>query len=203
MGNFRFGFELEGFYSVNNTITLPPKGYPTDGFPGLCEVRSSGGKSLWDAHTQLLGEYNRNPFDYETVEYTFSPDDKRQIRARNGEKTAVSIQNVYGKKPKALGNRTLASLQINISLLTDSSYTDKEGRYHPERYGLFDYVPIIRALDNTFKEQIEDAGRQIGWYAVKDGYRVEYRSLPNKVFSIYPHRIKDLLDRIEKAVNNA
>lgn len=30
---FKFGFELEGFYTSKGEIQLPPRNYPTDGHP--------------------------------------------------------------------------------------------------------------------------------------------------------------------------
>lgn len=204
---YQFGFELEGFYRVLDIssnggmkIVLPPKDYPTDGFPGLCEVRTVGAAGLSQAYYALMMAYAQTPFDKDTPEYIFSPADKRLIRARHNEKTAVNISNIYGKEPKALGNRTIASFQINISRRIRCGYTDDKGIKHPEEYGLFDYYPIIKALDDEFKTEIKAAGRQKGFYSVKDGCRVEYRSLPNSVFETDLKRVTMLLKRIQSCI---
>ncbi len=188
----RFGFELEGFYKEAGKIALPPKHYPTDGFPGLCEVRTNGGKSLELAYFELLNEFRRYPFSTLHAEWTFTPEEKRRIRARHSEKTAVDIRNIYYKLPKALGNRTLASLQINFS--RENGVTERGDT----KYGLFDYFPIIKQLDEEFSSEIIASGRQCGWYAVK-GDRVEYRSLPNTIFTTDLNGITALLNRITKA----
>lgn len=194
----KFGFELEGFYRLtDNSITLPPRDFPVDGFPGLCEVRTNGGKDLSRSYFELLEVYSKYQFDIHTFEHTFSPADKRLIRSRHNEKTAVNINNIYGKEPKALGNRTIASFQINISNLVRSSYTDEKGVFHQEQYGLFDFYPIIKALDKEFDEEILKSKRQKGFYSVKDGVRVEYRSLPNFVFETDYRRANALIERIE------
>lgn len=204
---FRFGFELEGFFvGEDNLVTLPPKNYPCDGFPGLCEVRTVGGKSLQDAYFELLNEYRKFPFDYKRNEHIFSPEQKRLLRKRGTNKEAMDLSNLYGKEPKHLGNRTLASLQINISNLVKTSYDrviDGKISRDSDQYGLFDLAPIIRKLDQEFAKEIKDSKRQPGFYAIKDGIRVEYRSLPNWVFKTDLNDITVLLDRIKKCVKDA
>ena len=190
-----FGFELEGFYRVANLVTLPPRYYPTDGFPGLCEVRTVGGQYLEAAYYALLNQFRQHPFDFNTYEYTFSPKEKQILRRRWNEKEAVSINNIYGKAPRALGNKTIASFQISLSRPTRKGLNDRQ------EYGIFDFVPMIERLDETFAKEIADSKRQPGWYAVKDD-RVEYRSLPNFVFTEDREGITKLLDKISKAVNN-
>lgn len=197
---YQFGFELEGFYWLGNTITLPPANYTTDGFPGLCEVRTRGGSSIEDAYYSILKEFARQPFDFSTCEHTFTQEDKRRIRSRHNEKTAVDINNIYGKEPKALGNRTIASFQVNISYMVKNSYIDDKGNHRPAQYGLFDYYPIIKALDKEFEKEIMTSHRQKGFYAIKDKCRVEYRSLPNTVFEDDIHRATSLIRRIQNCV---
>jgi hypothetical protein len=110
-----FGFELEGFHRQDGVVALPPNNYPTDGFPGLCEVRTTGGKSMEDAYFELLQQYHKYPFDHQLFEHTYTPAEKRELRARDNRKDALMIGNIYGKEPRALGNRTIASLQVNMS----------------------------------------------------------------------------------------
>ena len=195
---FKFGFELEGFYIKDGVVDLPPRNYPTDGFPGLCEVRTSGGKPLDEAYFELLRLYAKTPFSVQQHEHVFTPAQKRAIRARLNSKDAVEISNIYGKEPRALGNRTLASLQINISYMLSSEYRDDRGVLHPAQYGLFDFRPIIERLDKEFAEEIKTSGRQPGFYAVKDSVRVEYRSLPNTVVDMQITTAQLFIERIRK-----
>lgn len=201
---FKFGFELEGFYTDKGEIQLPPKHYSTDGFPGLCEIRTVGGGSLEDAYFSVLNSYRKTPFDLSFSSGVFSPQQRRQIRQRENVKDGVDIQNIYGKEPRLIGNKTLASLQVNISYQTRNSFqkvSDKGIIHHePETYGLFDFVPIIRALDEEFEKEIKKANRQAGFYSIKDGCRVEYRSLPNTVFETELVGITKFLDRIIRCI---
>lgn len=197
---FRYGFELEGFYTTKELgTTLPPLGWPTDGFPGLIEVRTVGANTLEDAYLKLLIEYFKYNFDTQIYEHTFSPEEKVLLRKRRYEKDILDLGNIYGKKPRALGNRTLASFQINISNQIRPSRYDEKGVFHTAEYGLFDYLPIIRRLDWDFRYEIKEAKRQPGFYAIKDGVRVEYRSLPNTVFT-KGNDILKFIERIRKCV---
>ncbi len=197
-----FGFELEGFYKQNGSITLPPTDFPTDDFKGLCEVRTFGGKaSLEEAYFDLLCEYSKYQFDIETSQFKFSTSELSVLRRRGIYKDQVNIQNLYGKVPRELNRTTFASLQLNISHCTRNEFYDKEGRFHAAEYSVFDYVPIIRALDKEFGNEITAANRQIGWYAVKDNCRVEYRSLPNTLFTTDIQKINLLLQRIKKCLS--
>lgn len=199
----RFGFELEGFYIDRGLgVALPPSSYPVDGFPGLAEVRTVGGKNLDEAYFDLLNEYRKYPFNTNLFEHTFSTTQKRLIRKRQSVKESIDISNVYGKEPKQLGNKTIASLQINISNQVYAGgqfVVDSKLRTEAPRFGIFDYMPIIKALDEEFKAEIKAANRQPGFYAIKDGCRVEYRSLPNTVFKTGLDDVTELLARIKKA----
>lgn len=188
-----WGFELEGFYLNHGGVTVPPVDYPTDDFPGLVEVRSVGGGGLEKQYYDILNQVRKYPANYLLHEHTFSGKDLQKIRARHYEKGGVVISNVYGKHPKNAGRKTLASFQINISMPVGC----KDGVV---QYSLFDYVDIIRRLDREFEEEIKSAGRQPGFFSIKDRARLEYRSLPNFVFRTEPYHITSLLERIQKAV---
>jgi hypothetical protein len=194
--SFNFGFEVEGFYTVDNTVQLPPKDYPHDDFPGLVEARTEGGKDL---KTQLyLLQAEKDSLvnvDWTKTEHIFTPQQKVVIRRRHYEKGGVSINNIYGKSPKELGARTLASFQINLSLNSGHVYDKREVRHHLT--GLFDIVEIIRNFDEEFKVEIAFSKRQPGFYSIKDDKRLEYRSLPNFVSEI---PLVDLIKRIKKCV---
>lgn len=205
----KFGFELEGFYAegvnsdISLTILIPPKEYPTDGFPGLVEFRSSGGKSLNEAYAAIIIEMMKYKGVLTSIpDYTFTAKQRAELRRRHEVKSAWNVQNMYGQDPKLLGNRTIASLQINISNLLRPSYTDDKGVFHTEKFGLLDIPRIVRALDEEFKSEIREAKRQMGEYCVKDDTRLEYRSLPNFVFPTQPMAAKEFLDRIEKCINS-
>lgn len=211
---FRFGFELEGFYDAkgagaNIDFTIPPKSFPTDGFPGLCEVRTARGRDIEDAYFDLLKEYSKYNFNTTYAEHTFTAVERQALRARQNNKSAYQITNVYGLKPRQLGNRTLASLQINISSLKSAeepAHLSGDGSrsfpWQPARYNLFDFVPIVKALDKEFESEIKEAGRQKGFYSIKEGIRLEYRSLPNTVFSTNISKIRGLLKRITDALGD-
>lgn len=200
---YQYGFELEGFFRQipGGDILIPPKEYPHDGFPGLCEVRSVGGSGIYDAYYQVLKDLMRNPFDMNTPEHTFTPAQKTELRrTRSFTKQVVDIRNVYGKSPRALGNRTLASFQINVSNQLSGEWTNNKGTKRPAAYGLFDVAGVVKRLDKEFTTEIALSKRQPGFYAIKDNIRLEYRSLPNFVFRLLPHEIKTLGERITRAV---
>lgn len=190
-----YGFELEGFYEKHSgEISTPPIEYPTDGFPGLVEIKSSGGKDLVPAYFELLSEYVKyKNVSYKICEHTFSGKEQNILRQRMNYKDRVNIQNIYGKSPRLKGNKTLASFQINIS----SGYYNKDGIFYSR---LFDPVRIVKNLDEEFSKEIKNSKRQSGFYAIKDNCRLEYRSLPNFVFEDYLPAVPDLLSRIEKCV---
>lgn len=179
-------------------VSLPPRNYPTDDFPGLVEARTVGGESLRKQFYMLLSEMDRlEGTNWTKHEHTFDTRQKVQIRARHSEKGGISIGNIYGKDPKALGNRTLASFQINISNFVGSIQPRGENSALRDIYGPFDFFQIIKRLDEEFATEIKESNRQPGFYCLKDQLRVEYRSLPNSVALIKPNT---LLSRIEKCV---
>jgi len=198
----RFGFELEGVFTEgeNNDLAIPPKHYPTDGFPGLVELRTSGYKALKEAYADILVLYSEYPdVDFSCNVAIFSAEQRAELRRREERKSAWDIQSLYGKAPRLLGNQTIASCQINVSNLLSEARTDKEGKYHSPHWGLLDIPRIVRALDEEFAEEIREARRQPGEYCVKD-VRLEYRSLPNFAFEFDLTKAKKFLDRIEGCV---
>jgi len=201
---FKFGFELEGFcYDDNNKLIVPPKEYPTDGFPGLVELRTRGPNDLVSAYTQILMEcleYQDVTFD--VAQDKFDAEQRAILRRRHEVKDCVDIRNLYGRKPRLLGDRTIASLQINISNEISHEYWDKDRVHHPAVYGLFDIPQVVKNFDEEFAADISDAGRQPGEYAIKDHNRLEYRSLPNFTFvTSFGPPAKQFINRIERCVN--
>lgn len=198
----KFGFELEAFYLNDmGRVTLPPTGYPVDGFPGLVEIRTVGGQGLDEAYFEVLRmvgpKIDRLWF---ASGYTFTPEERRELRKREWRKEPWDIQNIYGKKPRALRDKTIASFQVNVSHEEAAAYTDKNGVYHRPIYGLLDVPRIVRALDKEFKHEIATSGRQQGEYCIKNNVRLEYRSLPNTVFKTDIVEIQTLLKRLHSAI---
>lgn len=209
---FRYGFELEGFLEKDNQVITPPHDFPVDGFPGLVELRNFGGNSLEDSYSKILTEYLRLPkndridnlpitVNFSKSEHVFSGKDMQHLRAHAVfDKSLLNVKNIYGRSPRRLGNKTLASLQVNISNELYSAWVDKEGVSHPARFGLLDVHNIISNLDEEFEEEIKLSKRQPGMYAIKDEYRLEYRSLPNFVFKFAVNEAEEMIDRIKSAV---
>jgi len=204
---YLYGFELEGFAinPVTNTITIPPRRWPADGFPGLLEIRTNGGKSIKKAYGALLAELfdlNIKEYlpDFKTHEHRFSGRELASLRKdRDFDKDNMDVQNLYGKEPRVLNGKTLASFQINISYQISKEWKEKEV-LHPARYGVLDVHKIVRNLDKEFSKEIKASNRQPGVYCIKDEIRLEYRSLPNFVFESDPYSIMGLINRIETAV---
>jgi hypothetical protein len=215
---FQYGFELEGFFTDKedeSKIIPTPKGFRTDfldGFPGLCELRTKGGDTLEGAAAQMYAAELRMNHDYVNFfkhEHKFSGEDMSYLRKNFPfEKEQLEVLNVYGKKPRALNGRTLASLQINISnlLYAETSETlvlhggEKRCITRPATYGMLDVAGIVRRLDKAFAVDIEISNRQPGMYAIKDNHRLEYRSLPNSTWSFNRGCVRFLLNKIKKAV---
>jgi hypothetical protein len=202
----RYGFELEGFLERDNQVVIPNKHFPVDGFPGLVELRNVGGASLEESYSKILTQYLSLPKDHGTVnfarpEHVFSGKDMQALRAHSVfQKDLLQIKNIYGKSPRRLGNKTLAALQINFSNQINSEWVDEKGNRRPASYGLLDVYHIVSRLDKEFENEIRSTKRQPGMYAIKDYFRLEYRSLPNSVFKFSIHDAETLLNRIKSAV---
>lgn len=200
---YHWGFELEGFYSEGvDATTLPPTNYPTDGFAGLVEVRNTGGNtSIADAYYALFPLINQYPsVDYSKTEHVFSGKERQLIRQRGVFKEPDTVSNLYGKEPKLLGNKTLASFQVNVSRQVTTFIGKGSEQVKVVKNLMFDMPQFIRNMDEEFKAEIKDSGRQAGCYAVKDNCRLEYRSLPNSVFKTDLAESAELIERIKNCV---
>ena len=198
---WRYGFELEGFWTDGEgKVVLPPAGLPTDGFPGLVEYRSSGGGDLEKQYLDVWNQYRKNPFDLSIDAYKFSTKEKQLIRRRGITKECDNVSNIYGRAPQDWRGYTRSSFQINISYEAYPESRDKEGRIIPARYVLFDFVPIIKALDDVFGGDIKLTNRQPGCYSIKDQCRLEYRSLSSMSFHPSMEHMTEVVNRIRKAV---
>lgn len=200
---FKWGFELEGFFKEGEAVSLPPTNYPTDGFAGIVEVRNTGGNSdIADAYYALFPLINRYPnVDYSITEHVFSGKERQLIRQRGVYKEPDLVSNLYNKEPKLLGNKTLASFQVNVSRQS-TSYVGSDSSIKVTNNLMFDMPKFIRNMDEEFAKEIKDSGRQIGCYAVKDNCRLEYRSLPNSVFTTDLASSAELIKRIKNCLNN-
>lgn len=202
----RYGFELEGFLEKDNQVVIPHRDFPVDGFPGLVELRNVGGASLEDSYSKILAAYLALPKIHGTVnfarpEHVFTGKDMQTLRAHSVfDKRLLSIKNIYGRSPRRLGNKTMAALQINVSEQVAPERIDEKGYRHAPRYGLLDVYGIVSRLDKEFEKEIRESKRQPGMYAIKDYYRLEYRSLPNSVFKFSIDEAEVVLNRISNAV---
>lgn len=196
---YNFGFELEGFLvDDEGNVLVPNSSYPTDSFPGLVELRTQGGAPLNDALfklASLMAEPLVKDVNFILYETVFKREQRQELRKHMGNKQGLLISNLYNKSPRLIGNKTLASFQINISTTVKHEYFAKK---HTMRTyytsSLIDIPTIIRSLDEEFAAEIKESGRQAGFYAIKDsGSRLEYRSLPNFVAgrcsSIYSFKV--------------
>lgn len=199
-----FGIELEGFQvdPETNEVVIPSSVMPTDGYPGLVEFRTTGGKNLEDCIWKIFRDIteSRRPVVFKP-EHTFSAYEKQKIMQNVSLKEGTPVYNIYNKTPKLLGNKTIASCQINISNLVRRSYTIKKQTV-PDSYSLVNIPTIVRNLDEEFSVEIKESKRQPGFYAIKDSYRLEYRSLPNTVFPKTPEEIALFASRIKKCMKN-
>jgi hypothetical protein len=204
-----FGLELETFLiNNNNEIIIPdPKIHPTDSYIGLLEFRSKPNSNIFNCFGEIesqLQEFtykNKNLYPLIIANNTFTTTQKQLIRKRttNQCKSYLNTQNIYGLKPKAIGNKSIASLQINISNQISSEYK-QENVTIPAKYGLLDINNIVSSLDNSFKNEIKNQQRQLGWYAIKDQIRLEYRSLPNTIYKMpnFFNTLQDIINTWEK-----
>lgn len=198
-----FGLELETFLmNEKDEIIVPdPKIHPTDSFIGLLEFRSKPNSNIFTCFGEIESQIQEFIYKHKyscpclISNHTFTPTQKQLIRKRTEihNKSYLDAQNIYNLKPKTLNNKTIASLQINISNEISPQYTHKEILI-PAVYGLLNINKIISSLDTRFKDDIKTAGRQPGWYAIKDQIRLEYRSLPNDIYT--PHFFHNLQDII-------
>lgn len=195
----KFGLELEAFFK--SIPQLPPKGADVDGFPGLLEIRSEPNTDLYSCVGEVLGKmlkfedkYGEGTFNHSISRWKFERSQLLELRRRSAIKEMVDIQNLYDKKPKHLNGVTIASLQLNISNEIRQAYIDDKGIHHAAIYNLVDIGKIVKALDKEFAKEIKDSGRQQGEYAIKDGIRLEYRSLPSSCF------LEDFAKRVLKAL---
>ena len=208
MSHLSVGFELEGFRfdSTRSNIILPKTSDPVDGFPGLVELRNYGGGEVMKQLLSLVGSYlaleDSANVCFQTFEYKFPAVLLHELRRRTGiTKEMLHVRNIYGLAPRNYPKHQ-ASFQISLSNKKSFYYTDSNKESQTAEYNaVFDYVSVIRKLDEEFKYEIKTSKRRPGFYALKEG-RVEYRSLPNFVGDIFSNttQIRELEQRISRCL---
>lgn len=201
----KFGLEFEFFVKRNDNgevVIAQEATYNLDANPVVGELRTIVHSDLVSAVFELkklIYEEKKRLAQrgYSMLiasEVILTKDKLRQLRATTGySKTPLLEKSIYpkGALSKILGKGLFkASLQINMSKEYTSAveFTDSKGkRYYVNKQfsEVFDYVSIISKFDICFANEIKEAKRVKGVYAIKDGVngsRVEYRSLPNTVF---------------------
>ena len=80
------------------------------------------------------------------------------------------------------------SLRLATHLAAQSRFKYRLGAVVVKRKGMtqivlqnFDWVKLFTHLDDCFSKEIEESGRNPGFYEVKFDGRVEYRSLPSNI----------------------
>ena len=191
---------------------LPPPSksdVPVDGFAGLLELRSIVSADIFEcwgdiASKKLALEYQEGITFDQSPEHHFTVEQLQEIRRNKNSPNKdreCFIRNIYGKKPRLLrSGHALASLQISFSEKTRAGYTrnftvgtDIRSVAIPDSFGLLDTYSTVKALDEAFAADITSSARQKGFYAIKDGIRLEYRSLPAYSFNQnFAKKIKEL-----------
>lgn len=204
-----YGLELEYFVKLKDEYTVIPAyraNVSTDGNIFLGELRTKIHENIVSAIFDLkkliyitekeLEKQNQELKLYSEV--TIPDQFLREIREHAAQyKEPLIERSIYGGKLGKIlpRNKAKASLQVNIS---DNGWMCKEQgnvKLELNTSEVFDYVSIIRALDEEFKEDIKTAKRTKGVYAIKGGERgrrVEYRSLPA---TIEPERLIKVLSK--------
>lgn len=190
---FHFGLEQEFFYvsnDLNNDLVfqVPPEGCPRDNAGWLVEARGRPFTDPIDAVFSLKADIKRIENKYCKEENYLLVDNRRKVPLRVKNiclrkyglpKKDKLIENLYGE---ALTDEQLewdyAGIHINISKMRNHAHSCDT------MTEMFDHVPIIRFLDERFKDQIKNAQRLRGSYSIKElegGPGLEYRSLPTTV----------------------
>lgn len=209
-----YGIEFEFFVKDKKTDEIVPAYKAThnlDGNPIIGELKTKVHSSLLDAVFELKKlihkeskRLNNNGFIMSIIPMIKLDKevllglrkDKNYVNKKNLE--VLDAKSIYGKGIGKVLPRGVfkASIQINLSDNSDIYYEEYnkitvenkskwESTTKKKTYSsVFDYISIIRKLDNTFIEDIKNSNRVKGVFAIKDGElgkRIEYRSLPNTV----------------------
>lgn len=210
MSKLLYGLELEMFFvNKGKTITVPQHGLPLDGCGAIVELRSEPHESLYDSTFEInkcLKEYYDKGINLQPVSssganrHEFTREEWRTILQQQNKDLITPIRSVYNEEQRELPKRVIAvSLQLNISNEIAAKYVDEEHRVTYARYGLLDIHNIVTKLDEEFAAEIRKQKRVAGEYAIKDGIRLEYRSLPSTAFfhPEFEKRVLKVMETIE------
>ncbi len=202
---FHFGLEQEFFFissfsdseAGQEVYEVPPPNCPRDNAGWLVEARGRPFRDPIESVFSLRADIDRIERKYcnKRMEGMSLVRD-RYLWASDRQKVPMRVKNTclrkYGlpKKDKLIENLyeealnddqlewDYAGIHINISNMINRSHVADT------MTEMFDYVPIIRFLDEKFKSQIKNAHRLRGSYSIKElegGPGLEYRSLPTTV----------------------
>jgi hypothetical protein len=195
---YNYGIELEFFVKKDNVI-VPAHKYTNnlDGDPMIGELRTQVHSNITDCVFELKKLLFNEALALEKKDCAISLDtiakvDDETVRSMrtmdNIIKEGLVTHSIYNKKlDKILPRNTYkASLQINVSQNTTHYFHyDKNGiSVKSTSSNVFNFPAIIRLIDTEFAEEIKEAKRVPGVYAIKNGEngnRVELRSLPNNI----------------------
>ena len=206
----KYGIELEFFVFKDEGVVPAYKAtYNLDGNPVIGELRTDPFDTIEECIFDLkrLLYIERSKLTKKGYNLVLIPEIKvkndfirnlRRDRRFTDEKAKdySEIFSIYGDADYNILPITTfkASLQINFSKDCFKALTEKGERIYT---GLvFNYVDLIRGLDEKFKDEIKKTKRTKGIYSIKEGIitnRIEYRSLPNNI---------DLHSIIEQLKNN-
>lgn len=194
-----FGLEREKFCLIDGEVAVVPNGLPADNCGWLIEARGNPFSSPREAVYSLLAEENRIESLLGKAGVTLGTEPVmavgRSLRVaaqRKHSKGRIDYQNIYGfDKHRKRMSEALASTQITIR--STRLIHDYSGKTKDVEVGqMFDFPQVIRYLDKRFKTEIKAAKRNPGFYELKSGDMVEYRSLPNTIPD------GELIDALEK-----
>lgn len=181
----KIGLEKEFFLiGPDGQLVVIPRNLPADDCGFLVEARGRPMSNIVDAVFSLDAATYRIerqlPDGYHMFDDPFMrvSRDVREEARRHYEKGLTTYQNLYGHRRHR--NSTVehtAGVHISFSRPTIFRH---EG-WHTEALINWDWPSLFRKLDEAFEEEIKESKRRPGFYEVKDGGRVEYRSLPANV----------------------
>jgi len=188
-----YGLEKEAFLidtKTNNPVVVDKTVFPVDECGLLVEARGKPCDTIHEAVFSVMAEeYRIKQLALKhNLKYEDSPVRKvsRNIKVeanRIYDKGKISYQNIYGfKSHRNSLNEVTAGVHISFKCQDDFYYDSIEKTQKKFTYATnFDYIKYFIALDKAFKEEINKAKRNIGFYELKSDGRIEYRSLPSNV----------------------
>jgi len=183
----KFGLEKEFWFFKKGQLSLAEGSLPFDESGYLLEARGKPDNCIRDAVfnleseiykiKELVKEYKGKICD---VPYILVPESLRFLAGRKFAKGLIKFENYLGydnhNVDYAKGYRT-AGVHISFS---NPIEIKRKGMTQIVLQN-FDWVKLFTHLDDCFSKEIEESGRNPGFYEVKFDGRVEYRSLPSNI----------------------